>query len=153
MKCLYGFGAIVAMAAWVSLTPAAQAKDEEPVPAPFGPSFYGTPADIIQQEFFHDGQDAFGNMSYKEQWRSISGTGHHNIRERGRYPEISIERDLRRVNAVWTDAMDQQTMSDPFMRVPDLVNPYDTSLMSLPTSQPGSRIMGTELVYERIPGR
>ena len=114
---------------------------------------YGNPAEVIQQEFFHDGKDSFSNMSYNEQWRSISGSGRHNFRERGRYPEISIERDLRRVNAVWQDALEQQAMADPVLRVPYLVNPYNTSLMTLPSSPLGSLVVGSELVYERVPGR
>ncbi len=117
------------------------------------PRVYGTPAQVITEEFFHDGKDSFENMSHKEQWRSISGTGNHSFLERGRFPEISIERDLRRVNAVWQDAMTQQAESDPIIRVPDLVNPYNTSLMLLPVAPVGSRVMGTEFVYERVPGR
>lgn len=117
------------------------------------PRVYGTPADVIGEEFFHDGKDAFENMSHKEQWRSISGTGNHSFLERGRFPEISIERDLRRVNAVWEDAMAQQAESDPIIRVPDLANPYNTSLMMLPVAPLGSRVTGTEFTYERVPGR
>ncbi|MEB3275105.1 MAG: hypothetical protein ACO4CG_02960 [Prochlorothrix sp.] len=117
------------------------------------PMVYGTPADVIEQEFFHDGKDGFENMTYKEQWRSIAGTGHHRLRERGNFPEIAIERDLQRVNAVWEDAMAQQAESDPIIRVPDLANPYNTSLMMLPVAPVGSRVMGTEFVYERVPGR
>jgi hypothetical protein len=105
----------------------------------------GNTADALEQAYFQHAKNGFDSMSLLRQWLTISGgTGF----PRGSYPEISIERDTRAIHAVYQDIMMQQAMNDPTVRVPDLPNPYSTSLMTLPSLQSG-RVMGTEFVYDR----
>ncbi|MGA0201167.1 MAG: hypothetical protein ACO3NK_18980 [Prochlorotrichaceae cyanobacterium] len=108
---------------------------------------YANPAEALEMGYFQNGKNSYDSMSLLGQWLGISGASAF---PRGSYPEISIERDNRIVNAVYQDVLMQQTMSDPFLRVPDLPNPYNTSLMTLPSLQTG-RVIGTELVYDRRP--
>jgi hypothetical protein len=128
VSSLSGFGA------------AAQAQ-ENPI------KVYENPAEALEAGYFQNGKNSFDSMSLLGQWIGISGASAF---PRGSYPEISIERDNRLVNAVYQDVMMQQTMNDPYLRVPDLPNPYNTSLMTLPSLQTG-RVIGTELVYDRRP--
>ncbi|MEL6160474.1 MAG: hypothetical protein AAFQ40_11210 [Cyanobacteria bacterium J06623_5] len=46
-----------------------------------------------------------------------------------------------------------QTQNTPTVRVPDLPNPYTTSVQLLPSSQFNSRIVGSELNFEPLPRR
>lgn len=108
---------------------------------------YQNPAEALEAGYFQNGKNSFESMSLWGQWLGITGASAF---PRGSYPEISVERDNRIVNAVYRDVLMQQSMSDPFVRVPDLPNPYNTSLMTLPSLQMG-RIVGTELVYDRRP--
>ncbi|MFZ9737839.1 MAG: hypothetical protein ACO3EZ_07520 [Prochlorotrichaceae cyanobacterium] len=108
---------------------------------------YANPAEALEMGYFQNGKNSYDSMSLLGQWLGISGASAF---PRGSYPEISIERDNRIVNAVYQDVLMQQTMNDPFIRVPDLPSPYNTSLMTLPSLQTG-RVIGTELVYDRRP--
>jgi hypothetical protein len=59
--------------------------------------------------------------------------------------------DTRTVELVYRDALSQQGESDPTIRVPDLANPFNTSLMLLPSTQTGGRVVGTEFIFENRP--
>jgi len=48
------------------------------------------------------------------------------------FPEKEIERDASRVNGFYRRVMQRQVSSDPILRVPDAVNPFDSSVMALP---------------------
>jgi hypothetical protein len=126
-------------------------KSKEQSPAL--PVVLGSPVDVMIDELYHFGPDSFNAPTLKEQWRVIFGTGENNLIGEGQYPENSVRRDLQLFNPIWLDALEQQTMSDPFIRVPDLVNPYNSSLMTLPSPEASSRVVGSELVYERLPSR
>lgn len=69
----------------------------------------------------------------------------------GGYQERAIARDAALVSELYDIVLDQQTRSDPFIRTLDLPNPFDTSLRQLPSTLPGSRVVGSELVFERLP--
>ena len=139
LKSLFGLAGISTIALLTGLCTIASAEEDT--------NFYGTPAEALEAGFFQHGKNGLESMSLLEQWHFIVGTPDF---PRGNYGEIAIERDNRNVNAVYQDAMEQQALSDPFVRVPDLPNPYSTSLMTLPSLQSG-RVLGTELVYDRLP--
>lgn len=69
----------------------------------------------------------------------------------GGYQERAIARDAALVTELYDQVLKQQTISDPFIRTLDLPNPFDTSLRQLPILIPGSRVVGSELVFERAP--
>jgi hypothetical protein len=41
-----------------------------------------------------------------------------------------------------------QNTADPTLRVPDLANPYNSSLLTMPSSQ--VPLVGTEFIFERF---
>jgi hypothetical protein len=49
------------------------------------------------------------------------------------FPETLITDDARRLNDLHRDAMLEQTSSDRIIRTPDLINPYNTSILTQPT--------------------
>ncbi|MDJ0554090.1 MAG: hypothetical protein QNJ68_06565 [Microcoleaceae cyanobacterium MO_207.B10] len=53
-----------------------------------------------------------------------------------RFPDQTLVDDNRRVNQVYIDEQRRQFSSTPVIRTPDLINPYDTSIMSQPAPEP-----------------
>lgn len=137
------FGTIALISSLSIFGAAAQAQESIQNPI----KTYENPAEALETGYFQNSKNSFDSMSLFRQWIGITGASQF---PRGSYPEISIERDNRLVNAVYRDVLMQQTMNDPYVRVPDLPSPYNTSLMTLPSLQTG-RVIGTELVYDRRP--
>lgn len=54
----------------------------------------------------------------------------------GPFPENNIITDARQVHRLYVDALNQQNLDGPTIRTADLNNPFDTSLLLLPPSQP-----------------
>ncbi|NEQ40868.1 MAG: hypothetical protein F6K40_33475 [Okeania sp. SIO3I5] len=52
-----------------------------------------------------------------------------------KYPEQAIESDNSRFNQVYIDEQRRQFSSTPVIRTPDLINPYDQSVLTTPPSQ------------------
>lgn len=69
------------------------------------------------------------------------------------YPELELDRNSQSVLEAYNELMFLQTRNTPTIRVPDLANPYNTSLQMLPASQSRSRAVGTELNFEPLPRR
>ncbi|MEB3336142.1 MAG: hypothetical protein VKJ46_01680 [Leptolyngbyaceae bacterium] len=90
--------------------------------------------------------DFFANRSTKRQTDFILGLGSFS---QDSYPENELVRDARNLNKVYADVLQQQVSSTPIIRTPDLNNPFDTSLLMLPSSRLGSQVVGSELVFER----
>ena len=66
-----------------------------------------------------------------------------------KFPENSIARDGDRLDRLYRDLLNQQVSSDPIIRTVDLPNPYNTSVLTLPSANVSNRVTGTELVFER----
>jgi hypothetical protein len=67
---------------------------------------------------------------------------------------FSEQRTLRDVNAItdmYVYLLDQQSLSDPTIRVPDLPNPYETTILYLPTGLPIGGASGSEFIFETGP--
>lgn len=84
------------------------------------------------QAFFRESGDFYANRQLPGQFKYIFGPG---IPGRAGFPDLEIERDAQRINRVYQAALEQQNSSDPVLRTPDLPNPYDTSILRLPTSR------------------
>ncbi|MEG4312023.1 MULTISPECIES: hypothetical protein [unclassified Microcoleus] len=97
-----------------------------------------------QTERFHPIADDF-NRQYFE----ASGDFYHNVSLQGylgdylgigspsgvvAFPEKEIERDASRLSGLYRRVMQRQVSSDPILRVPDAVNPFDASIMALPAA-------------------
>ncbi|MEO0540212.1 MAG: hypothetical protein AAFZ80_05010 [Cyanobacteria bacterium P01_A01_bin.105] len=69
------------------------------------------------------------------------------------FPELEMDRDAEALETAYGELMFLQTRNTPTVRVPDLSNPYTTSVQLLPLSQSGSRVVGSELNFEPLPRR
>ncbi|MEM9803775.1 MAG: hypothetical protein AAF959_00725 [Cyanobacteria bacterium P01_D01_bin.56] len=69
------------------------------------------------------------------------------------FPELELDRDAEGIQEAYDELLFLQTQNTATLRVPDLANPYNTSLQLLPSSQPSSRVVGTELNFEPLPRR
>lgn len=66
----------------------------------------------------------------------------------GGFPEQDIMKDAYAVHDTYVYLLDQQTRTDPTIRVPDLLNPYNTSVQLLPSGVSTGAISGSEFVFE-----
>ncbi len=66
-----------------------------------------------------------------------------------RFPENGIARDGDRLDRIYRDLLIQQAANDPLIRTVDLPNPYNTSILTLPSASVSNRLVGSELVFER----
>ncbi|MEM6448754.1 MAG: hypothetical protein AAF703_00400 [Cyanobacteria bacterium P01_D01_bin.105] len=71
----------------------------------------------------------------------------------GGFPEHRLNKDAEALGEAYQELMFLQTQTTPTVRVPDLPNPYTTSVQLLPTSQFNSRVIGSELNFEPLPRR
>ena len=71
----------------------------------------------------------------------------------GGFPEHRMHRDSAALHGTVEELWLLQTQNTATIRVPDLPNPYTTSVQLLPTSQFNSRVVGSELNLEPLPRR
>ena len=71
----------------------------------------------------------------------------------GGFPERRANRDAAALSEAYRELMVLQTQNTPTIRVPDLPNPFTTSVQLLPASQFNSRVIGSELNFEPLPRR
>jgi hypothetical protein len=81
----------------------------------------------FEEEFFEASGTYFRNRSIFEQADTILGFG-----VPAAFPELEIEADAADIHELYVDLLALQVGSDPILRVPDLPNPYCTSLLLLP---------------------
>ena len=72
---------------------------------------------------------------------------------RSAFPELELDRDSDAILEAYNELMFLQTRNTPTIRVPDLTNPYNTSLQMMPGSQSAGRTVGTEFNFEPLPRR
>lgn len=134
IKRLLAVGAIATVSTTVATSVALEAAAQER-PAPFQPR-KSIPA-AVDEAFFGD-TDSF---PYKNLSRPIEVL----IGVPG-FPENLLARDAEKVHRIYRDLLNQQVSSDPLIRTADLPNPYNTSLLTLPTSN--NRMTGSEFMIE-----
>ncbi|WP_446866955.1 MULTISPECIES: hypothetical protein [unclassified Phormidesmis] len=71
----------------------------------------------------------------------------------GAFPENAIARNGEHIHRLYRDLLTQQVSNDPIIRTTDLPNPYNTSILTLPTANVSNRVVGGELVFEGATGR
>ena len=69
----------------------------------------------------------------------------------GGFPDQRVNRDAAALSEAYRELIVLQTQNTPTIRVPDLPNPYTTSVQLLPASQFNSRVVGSELNFEPLP--
>lgn len=135
-------GLLVLFAASIAFPSVASAQTETPNAE--------TTSDVFERAFFRHDRNFYENSSLKRQLDSFLGSG---FTFGGSFPENEIARDAELVNALYHDVLTQQVGNDPYIRTPDLPNPYDTSLMMSPRSDSNRLKVGTEFRFETLPPR
>ncbi|MEM9266547.1 MAG: hypothetical protein AAGA46_13580 [Cyanobacteria bacterium P01_F01_bin.13] len=92
----------------------------------------------------------YGDRSIFRQTAHIFGLG---LPGGAAFPELELDRNAEGISEAYNELMFLQTRNTPTIRVPDLVNPYNTSIQRLPGSQFRSRVVGSELNFEPLPRR
>lgn len=82
-------------------------------------------------------QNYFSNRSIGRQAGRMFGFG---------FPERELEWDAHALSVASRDVMHRQNSMDPTLRVPDLTNPYTTSLLTMTGN--GSASVGTQFIFE-----
>lgn len=115
-----------------------------------GTTNYETANEVFDRAFFKNDRNFYGNNTFKRQIDWIVGSG---SLFRNSFPENEIARDAELVNVVYRDVLNQQVGNDPYIRTPDLPNPYNTSLMMSPRLNSNKLKTGTEFRFETVPPR
>jgi hypothetical protein len=116
---------------------ALEAKAQER-PAPFQPRQSVPKA--VDEAFFGD-TDSFPYKNLSRPIEVLIGTPS--------FPENTLARDGEKIHRVYRDLLTQQVSSDPLIRTADLPNPYNMSILTMPTSS--NRVMGSEFAIEQQP--
>jgi hypothetical protein len=111
---------------------------------------YETTNDVFERAFFRHDRNFYENGTVKRQIDSFLGSGSG---FRNSFPENEIARDAELLNTVYRDVLTQQVGNDPYIRTPDLPNPYGTSLLMSPHLNANQLKVGTEFRFENAPPR
>ncbi|QSJ19823.1 hypothetical protein JYQ62_14615 [Nostoc sp. UHCC 0702] len=134
-------GLLVLLASGIAFPSIASAQTQTPN--------YETTNDVFERAYFRNDRNFYENSSsVKRQldWILGSGSGFRNS-----FPENEIARDAELVNTLYHDVLTQQVGNDPYLRTPDLPNPYDTSLLMSPRMNANNLKVGTEFRFENTP--
>lgn len=126
-------GVTTALAATFGVALTASAQD-----AP--PSISGDVPEAIDEIFFNKVGPYDSNRSIFSYSNFLSGL-------RG-FPERRILLDATAINEATVFLLEEQSELDPTIRVPDLANPYTTSVQFLPGLQSSGQISGSEFIFE-----
>lgn len=111
---------------------------------------YETTNELFNRAFFQNDPNFYDNQGVGRQINLILGQGSF---FRNSFPENEIARDAELVNTVYRDVLNQQVSNDPYIRTPDLPNPYDSSLRMSPRLNANKLQVGTEFRFESEPPR
>ncbi|MFN6559668.1 MAG: hypothetical protein RMY28_007655 [Nostoc sp. ChiSLP01] len=129
-------GLLILLAAGIAFPSVVAAQTETPKSQ--------TTSDVFEGAFFRHDRNFYENGTLKRQLDSFFGAG---ANFGGSFPENEIARDAELVNALYHDVLTQQAGNDPYIRTPDLPNPYDTSLMMSPRLNANKLRVGTEFKF------
>ncbi|MBP0000607.1 MAG: hypothetical protein J7641_16680 [Cyanobacteria bacterium SID2] len=65
------------------------------------------------------------------------------------YPENEITRDGELIYVLYRDVLEQQNTYDPYLRTPDLLNPFNSSLDTLYRTGGNPPVRGSEFIIDR----
>ncbi|MBW4634899.1 MAG: hypothetical protein KME30_24215 [Iphinoe sp. HA4291-MV1] len=98
-------------------------------------------SEVFERAFFKNDPNFYGSQTFRSQINMILGTGSV---FRNSFPENQIARDAELVHTVYRDVLNQQIGNEPYIRTPDLPNPYDSSLLTSPRMNSNKPKVGTE---------
>lgn len=133
---VYGLGMAAALATSVAIAVPSVAQD-----APTSES--GDIPTAINEIFFGNSGPYQLN---RIRWRQVDF-----ITGLGGFAEQDVARDAEAVSRAAHYLLDFQSTVDPTIRVPDLFNPYTTSIQLMPTTQTSGRVSGSEFIFETAP--
>jgi hypothetical protein len=125
-------GLLGLFAATLTLAPAAIAQEGPTTDLPTIPDAFNDLMSTYSGDFF-------SNRTISRQGARIVGFG---------FPERELEWDANATGTAFQELMRLQNTVDPTLRVPDLANPYTSSLLTTPSSQ--MPLTGTEFIFERF---
>jgi hypothetical protein len=85
----------------------------------------------FSEAYFRNGRDFYRDRSIGGQFNLIFGPG---ALVRNSFTENVMSRDLEAIDRVFLETFARQVSSDPVIRTPDLPNPFNTSVLTLPAS-------------------
>lgn len=129
----WSVSALAAAGATVAIVSAAQANEPPIVESAHIP-------DAVDEIFFLNTGSYALNRTVGGQLSTMFGVGD--------FPEQDIVTDAYAVFDVYNYLLEQQTRTDATIRVPDLENPYTTSILFLPMSSPSGAVSGSEFIFE-----
>ncbi|MTJ08112.1 MULTISPECIES: hypothetical protein [unclassified Anabaena] len=132
-------GLLVLLATSSAFPSAAKAQTETPN--------YETTSNAFERAYFRHDPNFYENGSLKRQVDSLFGPG-------GKFgttfSDNEIAKDAELVNTLYHDVLAQQATNDPYLRTPDLPNPYDSSLLMSPRYNRNNLRVGTEYRFENL---
>jgi hypothetical protein len=120
LKGLLGVMVLVTVA--IGIAPAAIAQDRRQAQSV---------DEAFDRAYFRNGRDIFESRSISGQFNTIFGPG---ALIRNSFVENVIARDLDLIDEVYRDSLAQQNLSDPVIRTPDIPNPFNLSVLTLPVT-------------------
>ncbi|AFY41692.1 hypothetical protein [Nostoc sp. PCC 7107] len=105
---------------------------------------YETANEAFERAYFRHDRNFYENNTPKRQLQNFLGNGSG---FKDSFPENEIARDAELMNTLYRDVMTQQVGNDPYLRTPDLPNPYDTSLLASPRLNSNKLKVGTEFRF------
>ena len=133
---------VAAGLAWGSGKAIAQ---QVPVSINGSPTNLQTLPEAMQQAFTATSQDAFSTVfTLGRQVDFLFGIGG--------FPEMEVNRDGSFAHSIYQDVLTQQFNNGPFIRTPDLPNPFNSSIISNPGYlRSGQTVPGGEFFFETQP--
>ena len=104
---------------------------------------YEAPNDAMERAYFRHDPNFYENRSLQRQLDSLVGIGSFSTS----FPENEIASDGELLNGVYRDMLTQQATNDPYIRTPDLPNPYGTSVLMSPRVNAEHLKVGTEFRF------
>jgi len=89
-------------------------------------------ADDFNRQFFEASGDFYYNVSLQGYFGDYLGIGSPSGVVA--FPDKEIERDASRLDGLYRKIMQRQVSSDPILRSPDATNPFDSSVMAMPSA-------------------
>ncbi|MFM7369940.1 MAG: hypothetical protein ACKO2Z_19560 [Sphaerospermopsis kisseleviana] len=111
---------------------------------------YESTSNAFDRAYFRNHPNFYDNGSLQRQVDSLLGPG-------GKFgttfPDNEIAKDGQLVNIVYHDVLMQQAQNDPYLRTPDLPNPYISSLLMSPEYNANRLRVGTEYRFDSLTSR
>ncbi|MFM7407543.1 MAG: hypothetical protein ACKO3K_13015 [Cuspidothrix sp.] len=135
-------GLLVLLATSAFLISPAQAESE--------PSNYETTSNTFVKAYFQNDPNFYENGSFKRQVEAFIGSP---SRYGSAFTDNEIAKDAQLINILYQDVLAQQSTNDPYLRTPDLPNPYDSSLLMSPRYNSNKLRVGTEYRFQNLAPR